>query len=225
MEKKERSQPVTSTLAFLLAVVGELFLLRGHLATGLSALSTIVLAELAFCVLILFGAGFTVTPKGWRGKTGSAIALTLYTAYLVFNLINFTFFKDLYLSCIVTEHKSYGPAVEAFKLVLVLIGTVAAIPVASGPKGREYMRGLERAVQRQQAEWARNGSDDSKSELDKTLGQIRKNLTPEERKKLLSELEKEDAGESQVGSSPPEAKPEPSSEKFSSDDWKGWNCG
>ncbi len=223
MEKTERSQPVTSTLAFLLAVMGELFLLRGHLAAGLPALPRIVLAELGFCVLILLGAGFSVTPKGWRGKAGSAAALILYAAYLVFNLINFTFFKELYLSCIITEHKSYGPALEALKLVLVLIGTVAAIPAAPGPKGREYMRGLERAAQRQQAEWARKGPEGCKSELDKALGQIRANLTPEERRTLLAELEKEQAEEDPESSSPQEEKPEP--QKFSADDWKGWSCG
>lgn len=231
MEQTPRSRPITSTFTFLAAVGGELLLLRGQLAAGLSALPGILLAEFIFCMLILVGAAFTVTPKGWRSKPVGYTALALYAAYLIFNLMHFSYFRTLYLSCIVTEHQSYGAALEAAKLVLVLIGIVAAIPVMPGPEGREYMRGLERAVRRQQLEWAREGARGAKSDLDKTAQHLKERLSPDELTALLAQLKDKHPAQQDCGV---QADTIPASETAGEatppersilEDWKGCGCG
>ncbi len=231
MEKKPRSRPVTSTVAYLAAVGGELYFLRGPLSEGLSALSGPLLAELAFCILIVGAAIFAATPKGWRSKAGNRAALALLGLYLLFNLLCFSYFKELYLSVLATEHQSYGPALEALKLILVMIGTVAAIPVMPGPVGRDYMRGLERAMERQQAEWAKGGAVEEKVNLGKTARNLRENLTQEELSELIAQLKQEPSSDDHHGTrtdtAPASEAPrkEPLPEGFSVEDWKGCGCG
>jgi len=191
MGKTPRSRPITSTLAFSAAVGGELYLVRGLLGEGLASLPGILLAELGFCVLIAAAAVFTATPRGWRSKTGSCAAFALYAAYLLFNILNFHYFRNVYLSAVLTEHQSYGAALETLKLVLVLIGAVAAMPVMPGPEGREYLRGLERAARKQQMQWAGKSAAGTKSDLEKTVRHFRQSLSPEELEELVAQLKQE----------------------------------
>ena len=97
MDNTMRSRPIVSTAAFLMAVGGELYLLRGHLA-GLPAAAPIpLLMELFLCGVILIGAICSATPKGWRGKAGCRAAYLLLAGYLAFNIAHFSFLSRLYL--------------------------------------------------------------------------------------------------------------------------------
>ena len=244
MDNTMRSRPIVSTAAFLLAMGGELYLLRGHLA-GLPAEAPIpLLMELFLCGVILIGAICSATPKGWRGKAGCRAAYLLLAGYLAFNIAHFSFFSRLYLEGITTEYPSYAPALAALKLVLVSVGVVAATPVASGPDRREYADRLWSAARRQQKTWADGaavrGSDADKDPAAQAAQRLRRELTADElerlKRTLLAEPSPEAEGNSPEAADPsdPEAPEEAGKESPGSHEetgkwagfegWKGWGC-
>lgn len=198
MDNTMRSRPIVSTAAFLLAVGGELYLLRGRLA-GLSAGAPVpLLAELFLCGGILIGALFSATPKGWRGKAGCWVAYLFLVGYVAFNITQFSFFAALYLEGITTEYPSYGPALASFKLVLVAVGVVAATPVAPGPNRREYADRLWKAAHRQEKTWeaaaaAREADSGGEDAAAQAARRLRRELTPEELERLKCALMAEPA--------------------------------
>lgn len=232
MDKTMRSRPIVSTAAFLLAVGGELYFLRGRLASLPAEAPIPLLAELFLCGGILIGALFSATPRGWRGKAGCGAAYLFLAGYLAFNVIQFSFFSGLYLEGITTEYPSYGPALAAFKLVLVTVGVVAATPVAPGPDRREYADRLWQAARRQQKSWTEGETaqraDSGEDPADRAVQRLRRELTPDELERLKRTLlaqstpETPKAEESPAG--PDENTPEETGKWAGFEEWKGWGC-
>lgn len=221
MDRKPRSRPVTSTAAFLLTAAGQIFFLSKSLGGGLASLNPVLYAELFSCILILAAAIFTATPKGWRSKAVACTAAGAYLIYACFNLYEFSFFKTFYLSAIVTEYQSYGAAIETLKLILLLVGIVAAIPVMPAPTGREYARALETVAKRQQTEWAGASVRQAQADLKRTVESLKESMPPEQLAVLMEKLKT-------IPDDVPEQSTKPackSKEKPESEEWKGWGCG
>jgi hypothetical protein len=177
--------------------------------------------EIFSCLLIVAAAAFTATPKGWRSKTAMYVALGVYLIFVAFNAFQFSFFKAYYLSKIVTEYPSYGAAIETFKLILPLVGIVAAIPVMPAPTGREYADAINRVGDRRQIEQAKSQARQAETDLRHTVESLRHSMPPEQLEALIEELKTEQAGTSREGTQPGcKPKKEPDSEE-----WKGWGCG
>lgn len=246
MDKTLRSRPIVSTGAFLLAVGGELWLMRGRLADLSAGVKAPLLTELFLCGGILVGALFSATPKGWRGKAGCWAAYLFLAGYLAFNITQFSYFSGLYLAGINSKYPSYGPALVAFKLVLVAVGVVAATPVAPAPSRREYADRLWRAAHRQQKMWTDGtksvGKAASEDPVTRATKRLRRELTAEElerlKRTLLTGPEPETGekteGAQEAGEIPSEendageaGKPEFPAEtgKWAGfEEWKGWGC-
>lgn len=199
MYPKKRSRPIFSTLCFVAASVGQIIFIRSALTGGLSSLPGWLLAELGSCVAIFAVAIFTLSPKGWRNTTGIIIASVLTIAYIAFNLVFYRQFSALYLSCITTEFPSYGPAIEALKLLLVAIAYVGCIPVMDSPDSRAYANAMHNAVARQELEWAKNSAIGAREDLDKTVSKLKKSMTEEELAALIEELRQIQTGEETGG--------------------------
>lgn len=221
MEKKPRSKPATSSAAFLLTVAGQVFFLSKSLGGGLASLPPVLYGEILSCILIVAAAIFTATSKGWRSKTAMYVAVGAYLIFVAFNLYQFSFFKDFYLSKIVTEYPSYGAAIEAMKLILPLIGIVAAIPVMPGPTGREYADALNNVGRRQQIERAQSGARQAEADLKRTIESLRDSMPPEQLAVLIEELKSNPARRPEKDAGPADT-PEGGTE---SEEWKGWGCG
>lgn len=237
MDNTVRSRPIVSTAAFLLAVGGELYLLRGRLAELSAEVPAPLLTELVLCAGILIGALFSATPKGWRGKAGCWAAYLFLAGYLAFNIARFSYFSGLYLAGITTEYPSWGPALAAFKLLLVSVGVVAATPVAPAPGRREYAERLWNAARRQQEQWAA-GADAGEDPAARAAQRLRRELTAEELERLKRTLLAGPEAEESAPGAPEDGAP-PSAETGAAaerqldaetgkwagfEEWKGWGC-
>ena len=108
--------------------------------------------------------------------------------WCVLTVIFFADYKALYLSTLHTEYPSYGAAITCLKLVLVLCGLTALIPVAPAPTGRAYADGLARAYQKQNIEQAKTAAAEAQKDLE-----LRSCMSPEELEALTRKLKQESA--------------------------------
>lgn len=240
METMPRSRPITSTAAFLLTAAGQLYFLHALLSAGPLSMTPVLAAECFVCFLILAAALFTASSRGWRSHAAGCAAFAVYAAYAVFNLCLYEYFSSLYQSVLQTTYRSYGAAIEAVKLLLPLIGIVAAIPVMPGPAGREYARALEKAAKRQQAGWAGAVEKEAESELERNIKRLRETMSQQELEALAKQLtqgpssaeESKAAVLQEPGASANEPdggqtgeEPERPVSRSLTEDWKGWGCG
>ena len=113
--------------------------------------------------------------------------------WCVLTVIFFADYKALYLSTLHTEYPSYGAAITCLKLVLVLCGLTALIPVAPAPTGRAYADGLARAYQKQNIEQAKTAAAEAQKDLERRVEQLRSSMSPEELEALTRKLKQESA--------------------------------
>lgn len=224
MEKASTPAAKCGTVVVCLFIVlaGQVWLLWDTLAAGFHAWPAAVRGELVFCVIMLAAILWCwFRPKGWTSNLGCGIAFGLFGIYLIYTIIFYNSFAELYLSAINTEFSSVGKALVALKLVLVILAVIAGIPTAPAPTGREYADKLRQAYYRQEAELAKGNAKGAKQDFDNAMKKLRENLSQEEIDALLAQL-RTDAAPDEAG--PDEGGAE-ASDRSPSEDLHGWGGG
>ncbi len=210
----------TVVVCFLAIILGQGVLCWRAVCAGASAPQAALLGELVFCVVMLAAVIWCWThPKGWGGNRGCVIAAGIFVVYLLFNLLYYRAFAQLYLAGIDTEFPSWGKALVTVKLVLAMMGVVAGIPAAPAPSGREYAEKMRQAVYRQEAEWAKGNAKGAKKDFEKAMAKLKENLSPQEMQALLAQLRTEAPQEQAAAPS------ETTQEDGIAETWRGWGGG
>lgn len=146
MEKSTapRARFIAAILLFAAVVIGDLILSRGYLAQGPATWPVFLLLELVMLALLVIGGILFCNRRGLDSNKKLILGFGFFLVWCVLTVIFFADYKALYLSTLHTEYPSYGAAITCLKLVLVLCGLTALIPVAPAPTGRAYADGLAR---------------------------------------------------------------------------------
>lgn len=222
MKQSDMPQAKCGTVVVCLFVIiaGQGWLLRRVLAGGVSAWPAAIWGELAFCVVMLAALLWCwFKPRGWTNNLGCGIAFGVFAAYLVFTIVCYDSFAQMYLTGIDDGLPSLGKALVAIKLVLAILAVVAGIPARPAPEGREYAEKLRQAAYRQEAEWAKGNIKGAKADFDTAMEKLKKSLSQEEIDALLAQLRAEAAEE--TGEDSPAEAPEQSPVE----DLHGWGGG
>lgn len=147
MEKSTapRARFIAAILLFAAVVIGDLILSRGYLAQGPATWPVFLLLELVMLALLVIGGILFCNRRGLDTNKKLILGFGFFLVWCILTVIFFADYKALYLSTLHTEYPSYGAAITCLKLVLVLCGLTALIPVAPAPTGRAYADGLARA--------------------------------------------------------------------------------
>ncbi|MCD8370499.1 MAG: hypothetical protein LUC94_09315 [Clostridiales bacterium] len=178
-------------ICFLTVIIGQAWLLRNILFTGnFGSLPMPYYIEMVFCLLLAIGIFIClIRPRGWGGTIGCGVALLLFVIYAIFTIVNYHLFLTGYLTGFHATYESSGGGFVGLKLVLVLVGVTAGIPVAPRIDDREYARRLREKVQKQDAQWAMAAARGARKDLHSTVEKLRSSLSPEELAELLAELQ------------------------------------
>lgn len=190
MEKNTapRARFVAAIILFAAVIIGDLVLCRDYIAQGLHTLPTCLLTELVMLVLLVIGSILFCNPKGLNSNKRLILGFGFFLVWCVFTVVFFADYKAMYLSTLHTEYPSYGAAIICLKLVMVLCGLTALIPVAPAPTGREYAQGLARAYEKQSIEQAKAAAAEAQKDLERRVEQLRSSLSPEELAALTEKL-------------------------------------
>ncbi len=218
MENTNLPEAKCGTVVACLAVIiaGQAWLLRGLWAAGPSGWPAPLFGELLFCAGMLAAIVWCwLKPRGWTNNRGCVIAFAFFGAYIVYQLVFFGVFSELYLAGIDTEFPSVSRGLVALKMVLALMSAIAGVPAAPAPTGREYAEKLRQAVYKQEAGWAKESAAGAKKDLESAMEKLKANLSPEEMEALMAELRAQSAG--------PAPAPRPGSDPV--EDMHGWGGG
>ena len=165
MEKSTapRARFIAAILLFAAVVIGDLILSRGYLAQGPATWPVFLLLELVMLALLVIGGILFCNRRGLDTNKKLILGFGFFLVWCVLTVIFFADYKALYLSTLHTEYPSYGAAITCLKLVLVLCGLTALIPVAPAPTGRAYADGLARAYQKQNIEQAKTAAAEAQN--------------------------------------------------------------
>lgn len=197
MEKNTapRARFVAAIILFVAAIAGDLVLSRDYLTQGLYAIPTFLIAELVMLFLLLIGIFLFCNRRGLDTNKKLILGFGFFLIWCALTVLWFADYKALYLSTLNTEYPSYGAAITCLKLVMVLCGLTALIPVAPAPTGREYAQGLARAYEKQNIEQAKNAAEETQKDLERRVEQLRSSLSPEELEALMAKLQTEKPAE------------------------------
>lgn len=193
MEKNTapRARFVAAILLFVAVIAGDLVLSRDYLTQGLYAIPTFLIFELVMLFLLVVGIFLFCNRRGLDSNKKLLLGFGFFLVWCVVTVICFADYKALYLSTLNTEYPSYGAAITCLKLVMVLCGLTALIPVAPAPTGREYAHGLARAYEKQNIEQAKNAAEEAQKDLERRVEQLRSSLSAEELEALMAKLQTE----------------------------------
>ena len=193
MEKNTapRARFVAAIILFVAVIAGDLVLSRDYLTQGLYAIPTFLIAEL----VMLIGIFLFCNRRGLDTNKKLILGFGFFLIWCALTVLWFADYKALYLSTLNTEYPSYGAAITCLKLVMVLCGLTALIPVAPAPTGREYAQGLARAYEKQNIEQAKNAAEETQKDLERRVEQLRSSLSPEELEALMAKLQTEKPAE------------------------------
>lgn len=216
MEKNTapRARFVAAILLFVAVIAGDLVLSRDYLTQGLYAIPAFLIFELVMLFLLVVGIFLFCNRRGLDSNKKLLLGFGFFLVWCVVTIICFADYKALYLSTLNTEYPSYGAAITCLKLVMVLCGLTALIPVAPAPTGREYAHGLARAYEKQNIEQAKNAAEEAQKDLERRVEQLRSSLSAEELEALMAKLQTEKPAD--TADSPAEAsakRPEAMEEK------------
>ena len=216
MEKNTapRARLVAAMLLFVAVIAGDLVLSRDYLTQGLYAIPAFLIFELVMLFLLVVGIFLFCNRRGLDSNKKLLLGFGFFLVWCVVTIICFADYKALYLSTLNTEYSSYGAAITCLKLVMVLCGLTALIPVAPAPTGREYAHGLARAYEKQNIEQAKNAAEEAQKDLERRVEQLRSSLSAEELEALMAKLQTEKPAD--TADSPAEAsakRPEAMEEK------------
>lgn len=193
MEKNTapRARFVAAILLFAAVIAGDLVLSRDYLTQGLYAIPAFLIFELVMLFLLVVGIFLFCNRRGLDSNKKLLLGFGFFLVWCVVTVICFADYKALYLSTLNTEYPSYGAAITCLKLVMVLCGLTALIPVAPAPTGREYAHGLARAYEKQNIEQAKNAAEEAQKDLERRVEQLRSSLSAEELEALMAKLQTE----------------------------------
>ena len=193
MEKSTapRARFIAAILLFAAVVIGDLILSRGYLAQGPATWPVFLLLELVMLALLVIGGILFCNRRGLDTNKKLILGFGFFLVWCVLTVIFFADYKALSLSTLHTEYPSYGAAITCLKLVLVLCGLTALIPVAPAPTGRAYADGLARAYQKQNIEQAKTAAAEAQKDLERRVEQLRSSMSPEELEALMQKLKQE----------------------------------
>lgn len=193
MEKNTapRARFVAAILLFVAVIAGDLVLSRDYLTQGLYAIPAFLIFELVMLFLLVVGIFLFCNRRGLDSNKKLLLGFGFFLVWCVVTIICFADYKALYLSTLNTEYPSYGAAITCLKLVMVLCGLTALIPVAPAPTGREYAHGLARAYEKQNIEQAKNAAEEAQKDLERRVEQLRSSLSAEELEALMAKLQTE----------------------------------
>lgn len=193
MEKNiaPRARFVAAILLFVAVIAGDLVLSRDYLTQGLYAIPAFLIFELVMLFLLVVGIFLFCNRRGLDSNKKLLLGFGFFLVWCVVTVICFADYKALYLSTLNTEYPSYGAAITCLKLVMVLCGLTALIPVAPAPTGREYAHGLARAYEKQNIEQAKNAAEEAQKDLERRVEQLRSSLSAEELEALMAKLQTE----------------------------------
>lgn len=193
MEKNTapRARFVAAILLFVAVIAGDLVLSRDYLTQGLYAIPAFLIFELVMLFLLVVGIFLFCNRRGLDSNKKLLLGFGFFLVWCVVTVICFADYKALYLSTLNTEYPSYGAAITCLKLVMVLCGLTALIPVAPAPTGREYAHGLARAYEKQNIEQAKNAAEEAQKDLERRVEQLRSSLSAEELEALMAKLQTE----------------------------------
>ena len=146
-----------------------------------------------YLTLLVIGGILFCNRRGLDSNKKLILGFGFFLVWCVLTVIFFADYKALYLSTLHTEYPSYGAAITCLKLVLVLCGLTALIPVAPAPTGRAYADGLARAYQKQNIEQAKTAAAEAQKDLERRVEQLRSSMSPEELEALTRKLKQESA--------------------------------
>lgn len=213
MEKNTapRARFVAAILLFVAVIAGDLVLSRDYLTQGLYAIPAILIFELVMLFLLVVGIFLFCNRRGLDSNKKLLLGFGFFLVWCVVTVICFADYKALYLSTLNTEYPSYGAAITCLKLVMVLCGLTALIPVAPAPTGREYAHGLARAYEKQNIEQAKNAAEEAQKDLERRVEQLRSSLSAEELEALMAKLQTEKPADAPAEA--PAEQPETTEEK------------
>lgn len=193
MEKNTapRARFAAAILLFAAVIIGDLLLSREYLAQGPATWPVFLLIELVMLALLVLGGVLICNRRGLDSNKKLLLGFGFFLVWCVLTVVFFADYKALYLSTLHTEYPSYGAAITCLKLVMVLCGLTALIPVAPAPTGREYARGLARAYEKQSIEQAKTAAAEAQKDLDRRVEQLRSTMSPEELAALMDKLKAE----------------------------------
>lgn len=193
MEKNTapRARFVAAILLFVAVIAGDLVLSRDYLTQGLYAIPAFLIFELVMLFLLVVGIFLFCNRRRLDSNKKLLLGFGFFLVWCVVTIICFADYKALYLSTLNTEYPSYGAAITCLKLVMVLCGLTALIPVAPAPTGREYAHGLARAYEKQNIEQAKNAAEEAQKDLERRVEQLRSSLSAEELDALMAKLQTE----------------------------------
>lgn len=186
-----RARFVAAILLFVAVIAGDLVLSRDYLTQGLYAIPAFLIFELVMLFLLVVGIFLFCNRRGLDSNKKLLLGFGFFLVWCVVTIICFADYKALYLSTLNTEYPSYGAAITCLKLVMVLCGLTALIPVAPAPTGREYAHGLARAYEKQNIEQAKNAAEEAQKDLERRVEQLRSSLSAEELEALMAKLQTE----------------------------------
>ncbi len=197
MEKNTapRARFVAAILLFVAVIAGDLVLSRDYLTQGLYAIPAFLIFELVMLFLLVVGIFLFCNRRGLDSNKKLLLGFGFFLAWCAATVLWFADYKALYLSTLNTEYPSYGAAITCLKLVMVLCGLTALIPVAPAPTGREYAHGLARAYEKQNIEQAKNAAEEAQKDLERRVEQLRSSLSAEELEALMAKLQTEKPAE------------------------------
>ena len=163
MEKSTapRARFIAAILLFAAVVIGDFILSRGYLAQGPATWPVFLLLELVMLALLVIGGILFCNRRGLDSNKKLILGFGFFLVWCVLTVIFFADYKALYLSTLHTEYSSYGAAITCLKLVLVLCGLTALIPVAPAPTGRAYAEELEALTRKLKQESAPAAAEES----------------------------------------------------------------
>lgn len=193
MEKNTapRARFVAAILLFVAVIAGDLVLSRDYLTQGLYAIPAFLIFELVMLFLLVVGIFLFCNRRGLDSNKKLLLGFGFFLVWCAATVLWFADYKALYLSTLNTEYPSYGAAITCLKLVMVLCGLTALIPVAPAPTGREYAHGLARAYEKQNIEQAKNAAEEAQKDLERRVEQLRSSLSAEELEALMAKLQTE----------------------------------
>ena len=197
MEKNTapRARFVAAILLFVAVIAGDLVLSRDYLTQGLYAIPAFLIFELVMLFLLVVGIFLFCNRRGLDSNKKLLLGFGFFLVWCAATVPWFADYKALYLSTLNTEYPSYGAAITCLKLVMVLCGLTALIPVAPAPTGREYAHGLARAYEKQNIEQAKNAAEEAQKDLERRVEQLRSSLSAEELEALMAKLQTEKPAE------------------------------
>ena len=179
---------------FAAAIILHVFLVRNYISADWSRLISIpFVLELVFDLLLVVGCVVCIRQRaGWKTPKGVAIVFVLFVLYTILNVAFYKIYADAYLTGMDDIYISTAGAMVGVKAVLILIGVIAGIPTTAKIDGHEYARRLKQKVEMQNASYAKEAALNSKKDLEKTIENLRKSMSEEEFRELMSKFSEGD---------------------------------